>query len=298
MTARRRIAIAAAALAGLATAAGRVVHHTGYDESVFVSGLSPSERETILYLRTRDADARDDDGHVFETLPAPDRESAPIYVYDAGIKPEMNRMITSSWAVPEHIRDDLSPSERTGGHVVVWDWERGEALQVETLDEAPLEVRWLHGPDGLGGFINAARGATVWYWEDADGDGELEFDRVIRLPAGSMPADMRISRDNRFLYISLFGGDQVRQYDVSDPYGPRLVDTVELPHPNVMKLTPDSRRLYVSNAPTTPLDPDERFGGVWMLHVGPAGMEVDPTFDPDFRDLPTGLARPHDMLPK
>ncbi|MFW6201272.1 MAG: selenium-binding protein SBP56-related protein [Gemmatimonadota bacterium] len=409
MTRGKRMAIAVVALAGLATGAGWMAHHTGYDESVFVNGLGPDEHESILYVWTRDADGRDDDfiavidadpesptygelietasageagneahhfgytvetdrifagglfsnrvfiydvetdprrpevirtvdldptgyggphtlyavpggmllamlgsvdgggpgglvrtdddGRVLETLPAPDHEGAPIYMYDVGIKPEMNRMITSSWAFPEHIHDGLSPPEHTGDDVVVWDWERGEVLQVETLDKAPLEVRWMHGPDGLGGFINAAYGATVWYWEDADEDGELEFHRVIRLPEGSTPADMRISYDNRFLYVSLFGGGEVRQYDVSDPHRPRLVDTVELPHPNMMKLTPDSRRLYVSNSLLTPLDPDERFG-VWLLHVGPEGMEVDPTFDPDFRNLPTGPAGPHDMLLK
>lgn len=45
------------------------------------------------------------------------------------------------------------------------------------------------------------------------------------------------------------------------------------------------------------LDPDERLG-VWLLRVGPEGMEVDEDFRPDFRNLPTGAAGPHDMLLK
>jgi selenium-binding protein 1 len=238
-----------------------------------------------------------DDGELLETLPGPDHRGAPVYMYDVGIKPEMNRMITSSWAFPKHIEEGMTPPEKVGSAVVVWNWKQGEVLQVEELDKAPLEVRWLHGPDGLGGFVNCAYGGTVWHWEDGDTDGELDFHRVIELPDGSMPADMRISYDNRFLYVSLFGRSEVRQYDVTDPHDPELVDAVELPHANMMKLSPDSRRLYVSNSLLSPLDPDEDFG-VWMLRVGPDGMDVDERFAPDFRNLPTGPAGPHDMLLK
>lgn len=238
-----------------------------------------------------------DDGEFLEALPAPDHEGAPVYMYDVGIKPEMNRMLTSSWAFPKHIEGGMTPMEHVGSAVVVWNWEKGEVLQVENLDKAPLEVRWMHGPDGLGGFINCAFGNSVWHWEDADTDGELEFRRVLRLPDGSLPADMRVSYDNRFLYVSLFGGSEVRQYDVTDPGDPELVDAVEIPHANMMKLSPDSRRLYVSNSLLSPLDPDRDFG-IWLLRVGPDGMEVDESFDPDFTGLPTGPAGPHDMLLK
>lgn len=239
----------------------------------------------------------DEDGGFLEALPGPDHRGAPVFMYDVGIKPEMNRMITSSWAFPQHIKHGPTPPEHVGSAVVVWDYAKGEVLHVENLDKAPLEVRWLHGPRGLGGFINCAYAGTVWYWEDANDDGRLEFHRVITLPEGSSPADMRISYDNRFLYVSLFAGNEVRQYDVTDPLAPELVDAIELPHPNMMKLTPDSRRLYVSNSILSPLDPDEEFG-IWLLHVGPEGMRADPRFEPDFLNLPGGPAGPHDMLLK
>ncbi|MGE3524792.1 MAG: selenium-binding protein SBP56-related protein, partial [Gemmatimonadales bacterium] len=237
----------------------------------------------------------DEDGNARAVLPGPDHEGAPVFMYDVGVKPEMNRMITSSWAFPEHIKHGPTPPEQVGNAVVVWDYRAGKVLQVEEIDKAPLEVRWLHGPDARGGFINAAYGNSVWYWEDADGDGRLEFQRVIRLPDGSSPADMRISYDNQLLYVSLFGGNEVRQYDISTPRHPRLLASLALPHPNMMKLTPDSRRLYVSNSILSPLDPDQKFG-VWLVHVGPEGMRVDQRFKPDFVNLPTGPAGPHDML--
>ena len=155
----------------------------------------------------------------------------------------------------------------------------------------------MHGPEGLGGFINAAFGNTVWYWEDADEDGRLEFSRVIELPEGSTPADMRISYDNQLLYVSLWGGGEVRQYDISNPHEPRLVDAVEVPQPNMMKLSPDSKRLYVTNSILSSLDGDVRFGA-WLFHVGPEGMRRDESFDPNFNGFDTGPAGPHDMLLK
>lgn len=240
----------------------------------------------------------DEGGQFIEAYPQVGHAGAPEYMYDVGVKPEMNRMITSSWAHPEHAKmEGGSPPEHTGNQVVVWDWKTKEILQVEELDLAPLEVRWLHGPAAMGGFVNCVYGNSVWYWEDADGDGTLEFHRVIQLPTGSAPADMRISYDNRFLYISNFAGGSVQQYDIGDPLHPRLLDEVELPHPNMMKLSPDSERLYVTNSLLSTMDPDENFG-VWLLHVGAEGMEIDPAFDPDFLSFASGPAGPHDMLLK
>lgn len=240
----------------------------------------------------------DDDGEFVAAYPQTGPENVPEFMYDVGVKPEMNRMITSSWAHPHHVKmEGGSPPEETGNDLVVWDWETKEILQVEELDKAPLEVRWLHGPEGLGGFINCAYGNSVWYWEDANGDGRMEFHRVIELPEGSAPADMRISYDNRFLFVSNFAGSNVQQYDVTDPHDPRLVDQLELPHPNMMKLSPDSERLYVTNSLLSTMDPDENFRA-WLLHVSPEGMRVDERFDPDFLSLETGPAGPHDMLLK
>ena len=237
----------------------------------------------------------DNDGNFRDALPGPDHRGSPVYMYDVGIKPEMNRMITSSWAFPQHIQHGPAPAEEVGSAVVVWDWKRSEVIQVANLDKAPLEVRWLHGPDGRGGFINCAYGNSLWYWEDADRDGQLEFHRVVRFPDGSAPADVRISYDNRYLYVTHFGGNRVEQYDIRNPRQPRLVSTLEFPHPNMMKLSPDSRRLYVSNSILSPLDPDEQFT-LRLVHVGPEGMRLDEKFRPDFVNLPTGPAGPHDML--
>lgn len=236
----------------------------------------------------------DDDGNFKEAWPVIRPDGSPGYMYDVGVKPEMNRMVTSSWAHPGHVKAGDHP-QHSGRDVVVWDWKAKKVLQVEEVDLAPLEVRWMHGPKGLGGFTNAAFGNSVWYWEDADKDGRLEFHRVIQLPENSTPADMRVSYDNRYLYVSLWGGGKVQQYDIADLNSPTLISEVAIPQPNMMKLSPDSRRLYVTNSILSSLDGNVQFG-TWLIHVGPGGMKIDESFKPDFMSFPTGPAGAHDML--
>lgn len=237
----------------------------------------------------------DDNGKFMRALPAPNRPDDPGYMYDVGVKPELNRMITSSWTHPHHFKANPTAPENVGDAVVVWDWKAGKVLQVEHLDKMPLEVRWQHGPTARGGFINCAGASTVWYWEDKN--GTLVFTRVIWLPEGSTPADVRVSYDNKLLYVSLFAGNAVRQYDVSDPRQPKFVSEVKLDQPNMMKLSPDSRRLYVSNSLLSNLDGKVPFR-VRLLNVGPTGMQLDDKFAVDFDHFPSGQGRPHDMLLK
>jgi selenium-binding protein 1 len=232
----------------------------------------------------------DNDGNFVKALPA------PKYMYDVGIKPELNLILTSSWAHPHAVKAGNTPMDQVGDEVVAWDYKTGKVLQEEHLDKAPLEVRWLHGATARGGFINCAFGNSVWHWEVGK-DGKLAFTRVLKLADNAIPADMRISYDNRFLFVSLFGGGAVQQYDIADPMQPKLVSTVAFPQAQMMKLTPDNKRLYVSNSLLSNLDGKVPYR-VRLLNVGPTGMTLDPKFDVDFEHLPTGQARPHDMLLK
>jgi selenium-binding protein 1 len=235
-----------------------------------------------------------DDGEFKQAWPVIRPGGQPGHMYDVGVKPEMNRMVTSSWAHPGHVRAGDHPAN-SGREVVVWDWREKKILQVQETDLAPLEVRWMHGPSGLGGYTNAAFGNSVWYWDDQDRNGTLEFRRVIVLPENSVPADMRVSYDNRYLYVSLWGGGKVQQYDISTPDRPVLKGEVAIPQPNMMKLTPDGRRLYVTNSLLSSLDGNVEFGA-WLIEVGPHGMKIDERFKPDFTAFSTGPAGPHDML--
>src|SRR2546422_1187376 len=182
----------------------------------------------------------DNDGNFLQAMPAPQ------YMYHGGLKPEVNLMVTSSWAHPHSIMKGPAPMDQVGDEVVGWDFTTGKILQEAHLDKAPLEVRWLHGPAARGGFINCAFGNSVWYWEVKE--GKLAFSRGLQLADGSIPAGIRISYDNKFLFVSLFGASAVQQYDISNPAKPTLVSTVPVPQAQMMKLTPDNRRLYISNS--------------------------------------------------
>ena len=232
----------------------------------------------------------DNDGNFVKAMAAPD------YMYDVGIEPELNLIVTSSWAHPHAVKAGNTPMDQVGDVVNVWDWKTGQVLQTEHLDKAPLEVRWLHGAAARGGFVNCAFGNSVWYWEVGK-DRKLTFTRVIKLADGSIPADMRISYDNRFLFVSLFGAGAVQQYDVGQPLHPKLVSTVSIPQAQMMKLTPDNQRLYVSNSLLSNLDGKVPYA-VRLVNITASGLSIDPKFDVDFEHLPTGEARPHDMLLK
>src|SRR5881296_3157668 len=206
----------------------------------------------------------DNDGNFLQALPAPD------YMYDVGIKPELNLIVTSSWAHPHAVKAGNTPMDQVGDVVVTWDYKTGKVLQTEHLDKAPLEVRWLHGPAARGGFINCAFGNSLWYWQ-VGRDGKLAFTRVVKLADTAIPADMRISYDNRYLFVSLFGGGAVQQYDVEEPLHPKLVSQVAIPQAQMMKLTPDNKRLYVSNSLLSNLDGKVPYR-VRLVNVGPSGM--------------------------
>ena len=81
----------------------------------------------------------DEQGNFVSALPAPNRPDDPGYMYDVGVKPELNRMVTSSWTHPHHFRGNPIAPENVGDAVVVWDWKAGKVLQVEHLDKMPLE---------------------------------------------------------------------------------------------------------------------------------------------------------------
>jgi methanethiol oxidase len=234
------------------------------------------------------------EGDVVRTLPAPTHAGRPVNLYDITVRPATNRMLATGLAHNAHLAHGPPQPEQVGNQVVVWDWQRREVTQIAEIDAGPAVLRPLRAPGATGGFVNALFGNSIWYWEE-DGAGALSFERVVQLPDGSLPADMRVSPDDRFLYVSLWAGGRVQQYDITDPRRPRLLAEAPLPQPNMMKLSPDGRRLYVTNSLLSTLDGDVRFGA-WLFHVGPSGLERDPAFAPDFEGLAAGRAGPHDML--
>ena len=125
--------------------------------------------------------------------------------------------------------------------------------------------------------------------------------------------DINLSVDDRFLYVSCWGTGEFLQYDVTDPFSPRKVGSIRLggiasraAHPGrpgqpvnggpqMMEVSRDGRRVYVTNSLYTPWDRQFYPDGIrgWM-----AKIDVDPrgglSLDRDFF-LETGEMRPHQV---
>ena len=192
---------------------------------------------------------------------------------------------------------------------------RQKVIQTADLgaNSGALMVRFVKEHGARRAFINAPGTSAVWLADDDDRDGVFDFQQVLGPEDGlAIPADLILSYDNRFMYVTNWFADTVQQYDIADPFNPVLKATVSVPHPNMLRLSRDNRRLYVSNSLLTPWDDDPDFGparnddyGIWLFDVAkrsgaltpplPAGSpgSASPT---SRRRRTTGPAGPHMML--
>src|SRR5581483_1649001 len=187
------------------------------------------------------------DGKFIRTILLP--KDAP-YLYDVAIKPEINRMITSSWTPLKNFSKPFGQNDpnQFGNTLVVWDFKERNPIQVAKIDEKlPLEVRWARKSGSNYGYTNVTGGDSIWMWNQRD--GSLEFKRVADLGEGCLPADLRQSVGDKYLYVSCFGTNELQAWDISDPAKPKLHDTVYPGlHPNMMHVTYDGKRMYVTNS--------------------------------------------------
>uniref|UniRef100_A0A914RBY2 Methanethiol oxidase n=1 Tax=Parascaris equorum TaxID=6256 RepID=A0A914RBY2_PAREQ len=153
-----------------------------------------------------------------------------------------------------------------------------------------------------------------------------------------MPAlitDILISMDDKFLYISCWIHGDVRQYDISDPFRPKLVGQVQswinikmscmqfvlLPHhkerpaaryvkgqrieggPQMLQLSLDGKRLYVTTSLFRTWDeqfyPRMKKSGSRMVKIdvntNDGGLKLDEDFLVDFGAVPGGPFYAHEM---
>ena len=225
-----------------------------------------------------------------------DNPSDAPYGYDVAVKPDLNRMVTSSFTPMRNYGKPLAEMDMKdfGREMVVWDFKQRKPLQVAKAGLAPLEIRWSLKPGNDYGFTNCALDNSLWLFRATAPGGPYAFKKVA--DTGAMPADLRQSPDDKHLFVSCFGDNLIQQWDVTDPDRPKLVSTVAPGvQPNMMHMTGDGKRMYVTNSLLSTLDHAGRFW-VRLVHVGPDGMKVDPFFNVDMNALPTGPARAHDML--
>ena len=235
------------------------------------------------------------DGQLIRVFKNP--ANAP-YAYDVAVKPELNRMITSSFTPLRNYMKPLAQWDmKDGGNtMLVWDFKERKVVQTLVTDPVPLEVRWSLKPGAAYGWTNSALGDSIWFFARTPA-GSFTAKKAADLGKGCLPADLRQSPDDRYLYVSCFMRSEIQAWDVSRPDRPRLHDTlVPGVSPNMMHVTMDGKRMYITNSLLSTMDYSGNFW-VRLAHIGPDGrLKMDPFFDVDFTKFPTGPARAHDML--
>ena len=252
----------------------------------------------------------------------------PSFNYDFWYQPRKNTLVSSEFGEPNAYEKGFDPADveagRYGHRLHFWNLSERKLEQTVDLGEnglLPFEVRWKHDPEAEEGFVGAALSSTMWHFHRADG---WQVDQVIAVdglelegwpfPVPSVISDLVLSMDDRYLYFANWLHGDIRQYDVSDPTEPRLTGQLWLGGvlgkpddagrglnggPNMLQLSFDGRRLYVSNSLYSTWDnqfyPDMRS---WLLRVDcdpNGGMEIDRDFFVDLHDRPDGPARAHEV---
>lgn len=238
----------------------------------------------------------------------------PKYMYDFDSLVEANRGISTTFGPPALCAGGIDPT-CLGGEVSVWNLRRRKVIQIADLgaNSGALEVRFIEQHGVRRAFINTPGTNAVWLAHDDDGDGVYEFQQVLGPEHGVMlPPDMLLSYDNKYMYLTNWFGNTVQQFDITDPFHPVLNATVSVPHPNMLRLSRDNRRLYVSNSLLTPWDNDPDFGpprnsdyGIWRFDVDKHSGGLTPSnagggawvsFTNVKKKTTTGPAGPHMML--
>ncbi|MGZ8781989.1 MAG: selenium-binding protein SBP56-related protein [Gaiellaceae bacterium] len=249
--------------------------------------------------------------------PGPVRDEddlGPKYMYDFDALHDADFGISTTFGPPALCGGGIDPG-CLGDEVAVWNVRQRKVTQVASLgkNSGALEVRFIERHKVRRAFINTPGTSAVWLADDDDHDGVFDFQQVLGPEDGLLiPADMILSYDRRYMYVTNWFGDTVQQFDISDPFKPVLNATVSVPHPNMLRLSRDNKRLYVTNSLLTTWDNDTRFGPARNTNYGIWRFDVDRTtgkltsftpggkpwvsFGQIRKKTTTGPAGPHMML--
>jgi selenium-binding protein 1 len=282
------------------------------------------------------------DHETFEVNGAWERDRGDQYLaYDFTWHLGHDTMVTSEWGTPNMVKDGLNPelllAGKYGHALHVWDLSGRKHLQRLELGEKEqmvLELRPARDPRKAYGFAGVvisledlSASVFLWYLDGTNGSAEWKTKKVITIPAepaiaddlppllkgfGVVPplvTDLNLSLDDRFLYVSCWGTGELRQYDVTNPFEPKLVGSAKIggiarraAHPTdpgkalnggpqMVEVSRDGRRVYLTNGLYTPWDeqfyPDGIRGWMTKLDIAPnGGMAFDPRF---FVELEAGM---------
>lgn len=245
-------------------------------------------------------------------------------------------LLTSEWGTPNMVENGVNPEillKGGYGHALhVWDLRKRrhqQTLDLGAEQQMVLELRPAHDPSRAYGFVGVVvslqdLSASIWLWHRKN--GKWAITKVIEIPAepadpDQLPpllkgfkavpplvTDINLSLDDRFLYVSCWGTGEFQQYDVSDPFHPRLTGSVHLggivhrashpERPNVplnggpqmVEVSRDGRRVYLTNSLYAPWDEQFYPEGVrsWLVKLDAkpeGGIALDPKFFLEFAGL-------------
>ncbi len=287
------------------------------------------------------------DHYSFEPLGRWEVDRGPQYFgYDFAWHLADDIAVTSEWGTPNMVEDGVNPELLLGGKyghsMHIWDLRKRRHLQ--TLDlgaeqQMVLELRAAHDPTKAYGFVGVVvslkdLSSSIWLWHRLGGgsnggsNGKFAVKKVIEIPAepadpSQLPpllqgfkavppllTDINLSVDDRFLYASCWGTGEMRQYDVSDPFNPKLTGSVHVggivrraSHParpgealnggpQMVEISRDGRRVYFTNSLYAAWDKQFYPDGIrgWMVKLDIAhdgGIKLDPKLFTEFGDLRT-----------
>ena len=236
-------------------------------------------------------------------------------------------LISSEWGTPKMVEGGVNPEillKGGYGHQLhVWDLPKRRHRQTIDLgaeQQMVLELRPAHDPTRAYGFVGVVTSlkdlsASVWTWYLEGATWKVQ--KVIEIPAEPadpeqlppllkgfkavppLVTDINLSLDDRFLYVSCWGTGQFLQYDVSDPFKPRLTGSVHLggivrraAHPQsgplnggpqMVEVSRDGKRVYLTNGLYNAWDdqfyPDGLKGWIVRFDADPAGgLTIDRRF--------------------
>jgi methanethiol oxidase len=277
------------------------------------------------------------DPESFEVLGKWEIERGPQFLhYDFWWHLGYDTLITSEWGTPRMVEQGLNPEILLkGGYgraLHVWDLRRRrhqQTLDLGAEQQMVLELRPAHDPAKAYGFVGVVvslkdLSASIWLWHRENGNWAIR--KVIEIPAEAaeedklppmlkgfkavppLVTDINLSLDDRFLYVSCWGTGEFQQYDVSDPFHPKLTGSVHVggivrraahpSRPNVplnggpqmVELSRDGKRAYFTNSLYAPWDEQFYPEGVksWMVKLDAkpeGGMAMDAKFFVEFDGL-------------
>ena len=256
-----------------------------------------------------------------------------VLSYDFGWHFNHDTMITSEWGTPDMVESGVVPELLLGkqyGHQIhIWDYPARkikQTLDIGDENQMVLELRPARDPRKAYGFAGVVTNVSnlsgsIWLWHKDDDGDNWNATKVIEIPAeaadaedlppllqgfGAVPpiiTDINLSLDDRFLYVSCWGTGEFRQYDVSDPFNPKLTATVNLGGiirkaghpksgelnggPQMVEVSRDGERIYVTNSLYVAWDnqfyPDGVRGWAAKINASPdGGMTLDEDFFMEF----------------